>query len=929
MTFSNMLYRLVLGPLELLFDAVYTFALRVVKSPGLSLVFLSLAINLLVLPMYNRADAMQEEEGRQAAQLKPGVEHIKAMFRGDERFMMLQTYYRQNHYRPYYALKGSLSLLLQIPFFIAAYNYLSGLQVLQGVAFGPIRDLGAPDSLIRVGGLTVHLLPVLMTGINIVSGAIYTRGMPLKSKLQLYGMALIFLVLLYDSPSGLVFYWTLNNVFSLGKNIFKKLRPSAGLLQALSALAGAAFLAVFLIIKPADSATGKALAVIVALALEAPLLSRFIHIKAPAPLRGNRKGAERAIFYTGCVLLALLMGVLIPSEIVNASPDEFVTLQRFEPPVWYVYKSAMLGLGAFLVWGVVFYRMSSEKGRRRFSAAVAMLTGAAVVDYMAFGKGYGNISAWLIYDDPIRVSLVQCAVNAAVVLAVAGLIYMLWRRLPLAVQTACLAGCLAVAGMSGMNVASIQKQTPALKKAAKKVAKQGQPVLQLDRSGKNVIVLMLDRAVDGYVPFMLNEIPGLKEQFDGFTWYPNTISYGYHTNVGSMSLFGGYDYIPDAVNARADVKLRKKQNEALRLMPVNFLEAGYQVTVCDLPYANYQWVPDLSIFDKYPGVRAYNTEGAVVGDADKLAAYNNHVRDRNLFCYSVMRAAPVLLHGTLYNGGRYNEADATVRSQDADGVGWVPQEFLNSYMVLKNLPEITRVTDEGTDTFLSMCNDTPHGVSALKEPEFEPSASFDNTEYEEAHAVRVGLDGGELRLDGENSESRQRNYQVNMAAFIKLGAWFDYLRENGVYDNTRIILVADHGYDMYLFGFDLREKYPGKLEGMADSEEWWDTMSANPLLMVKDFGATGFATDTRFMTNADTPTLAFDGLIENPVNPFTGNPVTDAAKYLPEQHIIETEWRIQKNKGTTFKDPIIVTLRNGDIFDFDNWTVEGLEEQRE
>ena len=46
-----MLYRLVLGPLELLFDAVYTFALRVVKSPGLSLVFLSLAINLLVLPM--------------------------------------------------------------------------------------------------------------------------------------------------------------------------------------------------------------------------------------------------------------------------------------------------------------------------------------------------------------------------------------------------------------------------------------------------------------------------------------------------------------------------------------------------------------------------------------------------------------------------------------------------------------------------------------------------------------------------------------------------------------------------------------------------------------------------------------------------------------------------------------------------------------
>ena len=38
------------------------------------------------------------------------------------------------------------------------------------------------------------------------------------------------------------------------------------------------------------------------------------------------------------------------------------------------------------------------------------------------------------------------------------------------------------------------------------------------------------------------------------------------------------------------------------------------------------------------------------------------------------------------------------------------------------------------------------------------------------------------------------HYHVNMAAYIEHGNWFDYLRENGVYDNTRIILVSDHGY---------------------------------------------------------------------------------------------------------------------------------------
>ena len=217
MTFSQIIYTIILGPLELLFDTVYAIAVGATHNPGLSLIFLSLTINLLVLPLYRRADAMQEEERQISIKLKPGIDQIRKAFKGDERFMILQTYYRQNDYKPYYALKGSLSLLLEIPFFIAAYHYLSHSYVLQGASFGPIADLGAPDNLIKLGGISLHLLPILMTLINIVSGAIYTKGMTLKSKIQLYGMALVFLVLLYESPAGLVFYWLMNNVFSLFK----------------------------------------------------------------------------------------------------------------------------------------------------------------------------------------------------------------------------------------------------------------------------------------------------------------------------------------------------------------------------------------------------------------------------------------------------------------------------------------------------------------------------------------------------------------------------------------------------------------------------------------------------------------------------------------------------------------------------------------
>ena len=133
MTVWEMLYKLILGPIELLFDVVFSLSKEFTGSSVLSIVILSLAINLLVLPLYKKADDLQKIEQEISKRLKPRIDQIKEAFTGDERFMMLQTFYRQNNYKPYYVLRGSLSLLLQIPFFMAAYNFLSGLQALQGV----------------------------------------------------------------------------------------------------------------------------------------------------------------------------------------------------------------------------------------------------------------------------------------------------------------------------------------------------------------------------------------------------------------------------------------------------------------------------------------------------------------------------------------------------------------------------------------------------------------------------------------------------------------------------------------------------------------------------------------------------------------------------------------------------------------------------
>ena len=185
MSILSILSTLFIGPLKLIFEIIFGVANRFVSNPGLAIIFLSLAMNILVLPLYKRADAMQEEARDTEAKLKAGVDHIKKTFSGDERMMMLQAYYRQNNYKPTSSLNGSVSLLLEIPFFMAAYQFLSHLDILNGVSFGPIADLGAPDGLIVVAGFTVNLLPVLMTFINVISSAIYLKGFPLKTKIQL------------------------------------------------------------------------------------------------------------------------------------------------------------------------------------------------------------------------------------------------------------------------------------------------------------------------------------------------------------------------------------------------------------------------------------------------------------------------------------------------------------------------------------------------------------------------------------------------------------------------------------------------------------------------------------------------------------------------------------------------------------------------
>ena len=921
MTFLGLLYQLIISPITLMLQGVYSLAYHFLQSCGASIFPLSLVVNLLLLPFYRRADAMQKEERDRQKSMEPFISHIKKTFKGDERYMMLQTYYRQNNYKPVYALRSSVALLLEVPFFIAAFHFLSNLQDMKFAEFGILSNLGSPDGLLTLGSIHINVLPVLMTLINVISSEIYAKGMKLKEKLQLHGMALIFLVLLYNSPSGLVLYWTLNNVFSLVKNIVsnsKDKRRTASM--AFSVLGGLILVYSFFF---NGNLTSKLVIIAAGVLCQIPL---FVRPGKTSSVSCDAKAGKSYtfLFVSGAAYLSILLGLLIPSGVIASSASEFILRTSVHSPVRYVFYSFLTAAGAFVLWGGLFFYLADQKKRKWAVMAVWAAAVTGTLNYFAFGKSDSLMSSDLKFDAGLSISSTGKYIDLALVILLTVIMCFVIGKQERIVRFMAPVLIAVVAVISGFNIYTISAAMPDIRRLMENSSSEI-PEIPFSKDGKNVIVFMLDRSISSYVPYMFQERPELAEQFSGFTYYPNTLSFGTRTVVAAPALFGGYDYTPAKINERSDDMLRTKYDEALLTMPVLFDNAGYEVTVLDPPFAGFSEIPDLSIYDPYPGIKAYNTETGFFRDSDETDQALKETWKRNFFCYSLMKTSPLILQPVIYTGGTYfepvnNKIDMN-NPKDTPGKFTVSSAYMNyfrdSYLALKALPSMTEVSGDQNSAFVLIQNGTAHNTMPLKEPEYEPAFEFDNTAYDEAHRDRFTYEGKTIRMD---DNYQLAHYQCNMAAFIQIGNWLDYLREIGVYDNTRIIIVSDHGWP--LGQFDDMILFDGVSDTMYNSE---DAMAYNPLLLYKDFGSDEpFTADYTFMTNADTPYLAMNGLIDDPLNPFTQGPVFQPdAKNADKLYIMYTDnWSLEGNTDTVFTNTLWYSLRNQNVFDKNNWAEE-------
>jgi YidC/Oxa1 family membrane protein insertase len=181
---------------------------RWVGNYGLAIFFLATVVRAVLHPI--NMSSMKSMRAMQ--RLQPEMERIREKYKNKPEALnaAVMALYKENNVNP---AGGCLPMLLQMPLFFALYAVLnSALDLRQAPFVGWIHDLSAPDHLFSVLGFPIHLLPVIMAGTGFLQQKLTPT--PAQQASTMYMMNFFMLFIFYGLPSGLVFYWTVMNLYT-------------------------------------------------------------------------------------------------------------------------------------------------------------------------------------------------------------------------------------------------------------------------------------------------------------------------------------------------------------------------------------------------------------------------------------------------------------------------------------------------------------------------------------------------------------------------------------------------------------------------------------------------------------------------------------------------------------------------------------------
>ena len=188
---------------------------------GWAIIVLTILVKILFWPLTHKSYKSMKDMQK----LQPKMAKIREKYKDNrekmnQEMMALYKTYKVN------PMGGCLPMVIQIPVFFALYSLLGYAIELRHAPFLLwINDLSAPDRLpigvmIPYVGNGIPVLTLLMGASMFIQQKMTpTTGDPTQAKLMLF-LPVIFTFMFINFASGLVLYWLVNNVLSIGQQYY-------------------------------------------------------------------------------------------------------------------------------------------------------------------------------------------------------------------------------------------------------------------------------------------------------------------------------------------------------------------------------------------------------------------------------------------------------------------------------------------------------------------------------------------------------------------------------------------------------------------------------------------------------------------------------------------------------------------------------------
>ncbi len=920
---------IILAPIEFILRNIFEFSYSITKNYGFSLILMSFVVTIGTYPLYYLADIWKKKEDNIQLEMKKEIDDIKRAFKGQKQFYMIQATYRFHNYKSWYALRAALGLLIQIPFFFAAYNMLSSYQGYAGHSFLCFTDLAKADGLLY----GVNFLPILMTLVNILSSVIYSRSLSIKANKQLLILALVFFVFLYNSPAALLIYWTCNNLLSLVKSYFlNKNKPLSyidseekRILKGLSipVILYSIMIINLFIINHHREVTKELFLADILITILIFLFSSIYTKRIKESLTNLFCLLKQNILVTVFFCLALFLYLFKPDITI-------INITRLEVPLFlfciFIYQISIINYFfpqyslsfnksdnkqlflSFIFFNFVlslglplkYYLQAPEEAGCKFSSI--LLTGVIVyifislITYLIIHKAKYTtilIGSFIIIASsinllfPLNVGVISgfeltmknnflnvafanfCKDLFIGFISFVVLFYLYTKKAALfkfIPIIVFLVATLQIFQLLYKN--SSEESLPQKISETSTIPDKYLKMHALSPDKPNIIYICLDMFNGEYIPRIREDIPDFDRHFNGFTYYKDTLSIsGWTVTSFGGSLYYGNDYSPINNNKNKTFIIDSGKQALVKLKSL-LTDNGY-----DYSFINDSILHEVSVgAEKDFSIFAYywcNKHNIKLGSVNKIPM---------LEMFSLFQLSPALLKFYIYNGANW------VLYGEPYTKAWNRDNAIKTLSYLDLLPELSSATSDSSK-FLFIRNELSHSP--------------------------FGIDkNGEL-IDNSYPDEINKSFSSPDAAYYScrkcielLINYFTWLKENNLWDNSVIVLFSDHGNNC-------RDNNIPVINS-NDEDEINYKSRANALYMIKPLNAKNdFYLDKETLkSNGDILYDVFEGLnIKNDIKPCTN----DGVRYYSFMKIFE---QYEQEKTEIDYASYKVT---GSIFDKNSW----------